>query len=921
MSDEQTIYISPEDDLTTVRERLEEITSRHVTLVIPSHTQLRSHVAWKLLYARSRELGKEVLIVSSDPQVRSVAHAVKFKVAHSLESNPQGRSRPTSRPTRNTNARSKFAPGRIQKNAARNSNALRQRPPEPEDEAWYTPPTPEKRMTTRQEKPDYQIEEVHGDDITEVSLSSRYKKPEKPQQPAYDYRIDQPPALTSIRPLSPDQIEEETDMLKEDYEQAQHIREAAGLSKPGQLEVPSTPSIAEGASTATNMLNTGAGNEIQPHPPADEPFAHEEDSQPAFAHEQRGNATIEDIDTIEHEMQDVSELPTSILERKTGYHDDNDDYLLPAIQESGTPIQESGTPIQESNTQSIQNRKETLDEDAEDIEEDNARRVHGTRPRRSRSGYLSSQTNEGEKQPTNENYGTQIINPRTFLDPTTSSASASRGGAREPDPVQLPTLKQGQRPTDMRAARARSGDLRSSAPRSGDLRSAGPRPSNLRSVGPRSSNLRGRNMGTPYKTPRPQRPSSGQTNTGLRKLVGATGRRGMTVLIAAVIVGLLALALLVYAGPTANVTLTMAAHTYTHTVDLTASNNNLTEALPARLLTKNFQKQGKEHAAGTKMEDIGKARGFVCFTNKSDSSVEIPTSSIVSASNGVQFATTADGVVLAHSTCTNDPLTFPIQAIKLGETGNVQAGSITIIPDTSLDAIAKYNKVATASLKLTVSNSEDVKGGGMQSVPAIAAKDLDNAKTHLSNQLKGEIDAWVQNLAKDGVTGTVVTNATLINSPLLDTPLDSDKTFTAEVAVKATILFVNTADLQKAALNQLKLDISQDKNYTGYTIAQGAKPALVISQLKNQATATSLKLNFSATAQAIPDVSKEVVQNLVSGKTPDAARKLLTSSIQGTQQVNIQVTPGFFPWVSWWKGHIYVTVLPGSASNNSPTHS
>src|SRR6266571_3647211 len=97
MSDEQTIYIGPEDDLTSVRERLEQIQSRRVTLVIPTQTQLRSHVAWKLLHARARELSKDVLIVSSDPQIRSVAQAVKFKVAHSLESSPISRSRPSNR--------------------------------------------------------------------------------------------------------------------------------------------------------------------------------------------------------------------------------------------------------------------------------------------------------------------------------------------------------------------------------------------------------------------------------------------------------------------------------------------------------------------------------------------------------------------------------------------------------------------------------------------------------------------------------------------------------------------------------------------------------------------------------------------------------------------------------------------------------
>src|SRR5262249_2996570 len=74
------------DDLTTVRERLEQVPARKIRLVIPSQTQLRSQTAWKVLYADARKLSKDVVIVSSDPQVRSVAHAGKFRVAHSLES-------------------------------------------------------------------------------------------------------------------------------------------------------------------------------------------------------------------------------------------------------------------------------------------------------------------------------------------------------------------------------------------------------------------------------------------------------------------------------------------------------------------------------------------------------------------------------------------------------------------------------------------------------------------------------------------------------------------------------------------------------------------------------------------------------------------------------------------------------------------
>src|SRR5437868_6630608 len=100
MADEQIIYLSPEEDLTSVRERLEKVQSKRIILVIPTQTQLRSHVSWRLLHARARELGKDVLIVSSDRQIRSVVKAAGFRVADSLESPPSGKQRRGSRPGR-----------------------------------------------------------------------------------------------------------------------------------------------------------------------------------------------------------------------------------------------------------------------------------------------------------------------------------------------------------------------------------------------------------------------------------------------------------------------------------------------------------------------------------------------------------------------------------------------------------------------------------------------------------------------------------------------------------------------------------------------------------------------------------------------------------------------------------------------------
>jgi len=81
---EQVLYIDPEENITTVRERLTCASADSVVLVIPPQTCLRSHVAWQLLHKRAQELKKHVCIVSSDRQIRSIARSVKFKVAVSL---------------------------------------------------------------------------------------------------------------------------------------------------------------------------------------------------------------------------------------------------------------------------------------------------------------------------------------------------------------------------------------------------------------------------------------------------------------------------------------------------------------------------------------------------------------------------------------------------------------------------------------------------------------------------------------------------------------------------------------------------------------------------------------------------------------------------------------------------------------------
>ena len=86
VADEQPvpIYLSPEEGFNSVIERLGKVQARRITLIIPPQTQLRSHTSWRLVHARMRELGKDVvLVISPDRHVRSVVHAAGFDVAKS----------------------------------------------------------------------------------------------------------------------------------------------------------------------------------------------------------------------------------------------------------------------------------------------------------------------------------------------------------------------------------------------------------------------------------------------------------------------------------------------------------------------------------------------------------------------------------------------------------------------------------------------------------------------------------------------------------------------------------------------------------------------------------------------------------------------------------------------------------------------
>ncbi|WP_338253680.1 baseplate J/gp47 family protein [Dictyobacter halimunensis] len=893
MSDEQTIYISPEDDLTTVRERLEQLQTRKVTLVVPAQTQLRSHVAWKLLYARARELGKDVLIVSSDPQVRSVAHAVKFTVAHSLESSQQGRSRPAGRPARSgttnrarpANASQRPTGGR----PTRSTNTLRQRPAGARNSS---------NLANRENAPRDQQQSLSPP----IDNPATFQLPHESYEDGYNYGVQH--TTPPIRPLAPDQIEE-PDLLLEDYNLSQNIREAAGdaHSEPGFSASPAPPSTPATPQAPKTHASYGALDEED-----DDPFVLMEDKQQQPSFEQRGEAVIESPDQrrYDHVIQDVADVPTSII--GDHFNIDNDEGEIPEPRPRGA---------QNRARQASRKEVEPREQPRQDVEPARSRRPSGKmvsppppaafKVSSAPSQRLRAEDLDDDDLPPIQDRPTQIKEGDTF-----TYEPPSRSSHKSPSMIPLPEERprnygarsgQMQRPA---AAGRQATSLRPSGVLTSSRRPPAARPSQeLRPrqskalAGPRQSKV----LAEPRQSKALAKPRQKKRSNTL-----------IWIITAAIICLLLALLLGAYILPTATVTITIAARNYTHPVSTLATLTPTGGNIPAHQLSHEFTKTGPEPVTGSKLVGTAKAKGNVCFSNTGNSDVIVPTGSEVSTpgANGVLFKTTAEVSIPKNTLCSNVPLPVPVEAVKPGESGNIPAGSVTLIPDASLNSIASANNTSVAQLKLSVISLDDIKGGGMEPVPSIADKDLTNARTDLRKQLQSQIDAWVKSLPQNGAIGPLTTTDTLVNPPAKDSVVEGGKTFQAQISVKASVLFVNNSDLQNAAKAQLSSAMKTDKTFKQYVILNDARQPVSISKLKQQpAGKDGLKLSYVATAPVGGAFDANALRQQIAGQGSDAASRSLKANNKGIEDTHIDIQPGFFPYLPFYANHIDIKVVPG----------
>lgn len=807
------VYLSPEDDLTTVRERFQQIPFRHIALVVPPQTQLRSHMSWKLIHGYAREAGKDVLVVSSDRAIRAVVKAAGFQVAESLEATKPGKGRYGSRGGRTETRAGGSAASRLRTPPTRG--------PEPSTGSGRS--TAPRRAA--EPSSNFPIDDLGPGD----TISSR---PPVSGAPSSIYGPEYNFAPGRIQPGTPPIEEDDDEVLPSgsfhpgDYDQARSLRQAAqeGGAAPEQ--------------SAANM----AGPE-----PLDASLAHLAGDETSEFPEQRASVFP---GSERQGSSDIGNYPTDVfVDGAIEDLGDRDDF--PPASPPPYAAWSAETAAEDETEQKIP-----------------PPRVRGVPSRASQSGSIlppdiSNRPTEDLPQP---------------AQPRPSAKLPAVGASRAPEPHLLPLPGQAAQRTPSRPVAA-------------------------------SDRTR-----TPSKVPARRQKAGAQRPA-------RSGNNPLPVIVGILIL-LAILGLLVYFIPTATVTVTLPAQAYheqmTYTASVGSPLNTVTHTMPAETLSFPVTIQGTGQATGTKPVGTNAATGTVTFTNKNSSSVEIPTGTLVTTSNGVAFATTADALVLGNGTNVE-----PVQASQPGTNGNVPANAITVIPQSSIAQLQQANPNVTISLSVT--NAAPTTGGGARNETTITSDDVKNEQAKLSHQVNSQVSAYISaHKASGDVTGKPVLTETPVASPSVGSVVNNG-TFTLILHVQASVLIVHANDLQNVASQQINAALKLAKR--DYELIPQHPVQITDVKAKDSTLHgnKALSLTFNAFGQIIPQVSVDQIRSLVSGKSVASAQTALLSKHNGItaiQDANVTVNPNFIGLVPFWQPHINVvfkTAAPTTTPKSTPT--
>jgi hypothetical protein len=304
--------------------------------------------------------------------------------------------------------------------------------------------------------------------------------------------------------------------------------------------------------------------------------------------------------------------------------------------------------------------------------------------------------------------------------------------------------------------------------------------------------------------------------------------------------------------------------------------------IPAQFVDVPVEVSGEFTATGKRTETTA-ATGGVRWKNCDPSaSYTIPRGTVVRTASGVAFTIDESvflPVAVISGTGTNLGLKcqtseVAITAVKEGPAGNVDAGTIRVVP-------ARYNRTL-----ITVNNPKATTGGSREEFTRISKKDVDAALATLEEDLQAQFQVALEDPVgvPAGATLFPETAALAESAPSVDPESlvnQEVESFTLGLTAEGTVLAVDSSPVEAIAESALR-----DAVKPGYELIDGSTKVVV-----GDGTVDGTTVVFAAagSAEQVRPVDGEALRQQVLGLPEAEARAIL----EPYGEVELVLWPGF----------------------------
>ncbi len=320
--------------------------------------------------------------------------------------------------------------------------------------------------------------------------------------------------------------------------------------------------------------------------------------------------------------------------------------------------------------------------------------------------------------------------------------------------------------------------------------------------------------------------------------------------------------------------------------------------IPAEVIEIPVEASGDFPATGKRVEKTP-ATGAVRWTNCDPTAAyTIPRATQVRTADGVAFsldesvflpvAIISGGGTTPELKCQSSQVA--VTAVKPGETGNVAAGTIRIVP-------ARYNRTV-----LRVTNQVETTGGSETSYTRISKKDVEGALATLAQDLEATFETEVENADRvpPGYTAypdtAVLGEATPTEDPALLVGQEVES-FTLVMTATGTVLAVDTTPIEALAAQQLDALVAD-----GATLVEGSTEITVGDGTVDEDGTVTFQATVSA-KQVVP-VDAAAIEAMVLGMTQEEAE----AALAGYGEASVELWPGFVTTVPTLEQRVTVIV-------------